>query len=233
MDKYLTYLFPHTALEMEVCEEMNIDFSARLKKLQEAALEHGPFCDAAYNLRPLVAEMRMSQRLLLIDAKKDIYRAIFPLPNNWRDMELYTENCLVDPQDVQFDSYSDGELLALIDKIIHHNRPQTSELFWEKAETAFLRACVFYLCAVCEPSEQNFYNVLKLIRCGWLPENLQCEQTSLDQLFTVLEKTAPEDIGVLNYMIFKSVGNNAEVVLDILTSCEFQLMSYISQSSEN
>jgi len=231
MDKHLTYLFPHTAREMKACEELNIDFSAHLKTLREAALKHGPFCSAAYYLRPLASELRMSQRLLLIDAKKDIYRAIFPLPNNWQDMEIYTENCLADPQGVRFDSYSDGELLALINKIIQHNRPQISELFWEKSETAFLRACVFYLRAVCEPSEQNFYNVLKLIRCGWLPEKLQCEQTSLDQLFADLKKIDPENPGVLWYMVFKSAVSR-DIVLDILPFCELQLMSYISQSSE-
>lgn len=175
-------------------------------------------------------ENHMFRCLRLIDAQKYIYRAIFPLPNNWRDMELFIDNYPADPQDVRFDSYSDNELLALIsEKIVQHSKDVHH--FWKAAGTSLLWACVFYLRTQCAPSEQNFYNVLKLIRCGWLPEHLQCEQTSLFQIFSAIEETDPENMGVLNYKCFRAAGEG-QIALDILTFCECQLMEYISQSFE-
>lgn len=119
-------------------------------------------------------------------------------------------------------------VLSMINALIRNTTPKgshPSDPFWEKAETALLQAICFYLIAECNPEDQNFTSVMKLLRCARAEEGRENEDSVLDVLFNKLEKKDPEHIACLSYKVFKSAGGG-KTAQSILISCQTRLQTF-------
>lgn len=119
-------------------------------------------------------------------------------------------------------------VLTMINALIKNTNPkgsQPSDPFWEKAETALLQACCFYLQSECNPEDRNFANVMKLLRCASAIEGQENVDSTLDILFNDLKAKDPEHIAVRSYAIFKSAGGG-KTAQSILISCQTRLQTF-------
>lgn len=111
----------------------------------------------------------------------------------------------------------DQGVLTMINTLIKNTTPKGSssnDPFWEKAETALLQAICFYLYKECSPSQRNFSNVMKLLRCMEVREDNPNFKAPLDYMFEELEKKDPEHIAVRQYKVFKqAAGKTAKSIL--------------------
>lgn len=119
-------------------------------------------------------------------------------------------------------------ILTMINALIKNTTPKgstPSDPFWEKAETALLQACCFYLQSECNKEDQNFSSVMKLLRCASAIEGQENVDSTLDIMFKDLEAKNPEHIGVLSYKVFKSAGGG-KTAQSILISCQTRLQTF-------
>ena len=119
-------------------------------------------------------------------------------------------------------------VLSMITALIQNTTPKGSskgDPFWEKSEQALLQAICFYLMEECNPEDQNFTNVMKLLRCADASEGNEDQPSVLDILFEQLEEKYPEHIGVRSYKIFKSAGGG-KTAQSILISCQTRLQVF-------
>lgn len=119
-------------------------------------------------------------------------------------------------------------VLVMINSLIKNTNPKdshSSDPFWEKAETALLQACCFYLVSECTKEDQNFANVMKLLRCASAIEGQENVDSALDILFKDLEAKDPEHIACQCYKIFKSAGGG-KTAQSILISCQTRLQTF-------
>ena len=119
-------------------------------------------------------------------------------------------------------------VLIMINTLIKNTNPKdshSSDPFWEKAETALLQACCFYLVSECSKEDQNFSNVMKLLRCASAVEGQENVDSALDILFKDLEAKDPEHIACQSYKIFKSAGGG-KTAQSILISCQTRLQHF-------
>lgn len=119
-------------------------------------------------------------------------------------------------------------ILTMINALIKNTTPKgstPSDPFWEKAETALLQACCFYLQSECNPEDRNFSSVMKLLRCASAIEGQENVDSTLDIMFNDLKAKEPEHIGVLSYAVFKSAGGG-KTAQSILISCQTRLQTF-------
>lgn len=119
-------------------------------------------------------------------------------------------------------------VLIMINSLIKNTTPKgssTNDPFWEKAETALLQACCFYLVHACSKEDQNFANVMKLLQCASAVEGQENVDSALDILFKDLEAKDPENIAVRSYKVFKSAGGG-KTAQSILISCQTRLQHF-------
>ena len=126
-------------------------------------------------------------------------------------------------------------VLTMINALIRNTTPKgssTNDPFWEKAETALLQACCFYLVSECNPEDQNFSNVMKLLRCASAVEGQEDVDSTLDILMNDLKAKNPEHIAVLSYAVFKSAGGG-KTAQSILISCQTRLQTFNLSAIKN
>ena len=126
-------------------------------------------------------------------------------------------------------------VLIMINALIRNTTPKgsnTSDPFWEKAETALLQACAFYLVSECSEEDRNFANVMKLLQCASAVEGQENVDSALDILFKDLEAKDPEHIAVRSYKVFKSAGGG-KTAQSILISCQTRLQHFNLTSIKN
>ena len=119
-------------------------------------------------------------------------------------------------------------VLTMINALIQNTTPKDShkgDPFWEKAETALLQACCFYLQSECNMEDRNFSNVMKLLRCCRADEGHEDEDSTLDIMMNDLKEKNPEHIAVLSYAVFKSAGGG-KTAQSILISCQTRLQTF-------
>lgn len=119
-------------------------------------------------------------------------------------------------------------VLTMINALIKNTTPKgstPSDPFWEKAETSLLQACCFYLVSECNPEDQNFSSVMKLLRCASAVEGQEDVDSTLDILMNDLKARNPEHIAVLSYAVFKSAGGG-KTAQSILISCQTRLQTF-------
>lgn len=117
---------------------------------------------------------------------------------------------------------------SMINALIKNTTPKgssTNDPFWEKAETALLQAICFYLVSECNKEDQNFSNVMKLLRCAKAAEGQEDVDSTLDILFNDLKEKDPEHIAVQSYAVFKSAGGG-KTAQSILISCQTRLQTF-------
>ena len=119
-------------------------------------------------------------------------------------------------------------VLTMINALIKNTTPKGSssnDPFWEKAETALLQAICFYLMAECNPDDQNFNSVMKLLRCVEAGEGAEEQDSVLDVLMNDLREKDPEHIALQSYAVFKSAGGG-KTAQSILISCQTRLQVF-------
>ena len=123
-------------------------------------------------------------------------------------------------------------VLTMINALIANTTAKGSskgDPFWEKAETALLEACCYYLMERARPEERNFSNVLKLLRCASAVEGQENVKSPLDIMFDDLKKRNPESIACRQYAVFKSAGGG-KTAQSILISCQVRLQHFNLQA---
>lgn len=126
-------------------------------------------------------------------------------------------------------------VLIMINALIKNTTPKgssSSDPFWEKAETALLQAIAFYLVSECNEEDQNFSNVMKLLRCAKAAEGQENVDSTLDILFNDLKEREPEHIAVQSYAVFKSAGGG-KTAQSILISCQTRLQTFNLDAIKN
>lgn len=119
-------------------------------------------------------------------------------------------------------------ILTMINALIQNTTAKgssSSDPFWEKAETALLEACCYYLRECVAPEEQNFANVMRLLRCARAAEGQEDVRSPLDIMFDDLKAKDPENIAVQQYAVFKSAGGG-KTAQSILISCQTRLQHF-------
>ena len=94
----------------------------------------------------------------------------------------------------------------MIECLIRNTTPDGAskgDPFWEKSEIVLLQAICYYLYHLCPKEEQNFTNVMRLIRLAKVSEEDENLESTLDKMFANLEKKDPNHIAVKNYHTFK------------------------------
>ena len=111
----------------------------------------------------------------------------------------------------------DKDVLRLVSNLIRNTTPkgaQSSDPFWERAETALLEALILYLVNEAPPEEQNFSMVMEMINAAEVREDDEEYASVLDELFERLAMRDPEHLAVKQYHIFKlAAGKTAKSIL--------------------
>ena len=111
----------------------------------------------------------------------------------------------------------DKDVLRLVNNLIRNTTPkgaQSSDPFWERAETALLEALILYLVNEAPPEEQNFSMVMEMINAAEVREEDEEYVSVLDELFERLAMRDPEHLAVKQYHIFKlAAGKTAKSIL--------------------
>ena len=111
----------------------------------------------------------------------------------------------------------DKDVLRLVSNLIRNTTPkgaQSSDPFWERAETALLEALILYLVNEAPPEEQNFPMVMEMINAAEVKEEDEEYASVLDELFERLAMRDPEHLAVKQYHIFKlAAGKTAKSIL--------------------
>lgn len=119
-------------------------------------------------------------------------------------------------------------VLTMITALINNTTPKgsrSSDPFWEKAETALLEALCFYLQSECSEEDQNFSNVMVLLRCIKAEEGREDEKCVMDIMMDDLSLKNPEHIAVQSYAVFKSAGGG-KTAQSIMISCQTRLQTF-------
>lgn len=111
----------------------------------------------------------------------------------------------------------DKDVLRLVNNLIRNTTPkgaQSSDPFWERAETALLEALILYLVNEAPPEEQSFSMVMEMINAAEVREDDEEYASVLDELFERLAMRDPEHLAVKQYHIFKlAAGKTAKSIL--------------------
>lgn len=119
-------------------------------------------------------------------------------------------------------------VLTMLNALIQNTTPPDAhkgDPFWENAEKALLGAICFYLYYECKEEDQNFSNVMKLLRCLEVREGQEDFDSTLDIMFKMLKEKDPENIAVRQYAVFKSAGGG-KTAQSIMISCQTRLQVF-------
>ena len=109
------------------------------------------------------------------------------------------------------------DALRLVNNLIQATTPKgnnSSDPFWEKAETALLQAIILMLFEEAPPEEQNFSMVLRVLEYAGVKEEKDDYKSALDMMFDAMERNRPESVAVQQYKVFKlAAGKTAKSIL--------------------
>lgn len=120
-----------------------------------------------------------------------------------------------------------GDVYKLLEYLISNLTPPNarhSDPFWDQAARVLLSAICFYLIEECNPEDQTFSNVMKLLRCEEIHEYENYKST-LDIMFEDLAERKPESVAVKQHKLYKSCGTG-KTASSILISAEVYLQHF-------
>ena len=123
--------------------------------------------------------------------------------------------------------HTDIDAFRLINTLIQNTTPQksqTSDPFWDKAETAFLSALILYLFHEAPESERNFGTLMYMVINAEAREEDESYRSPVDLLFDDLERVDEDHIAVKNWKVFKQAG--PKTAKSILISCGARLAPF-------
>ena len=169
-------------------------------------------------------------------------RNIFPLPNDWRDLEIFIEgcspSCVEKIENASFADMSTSEVRALIMRDVFPTEKDKGKggAFWRGMERGLFSMCVYYLIYACPPADRTFSNVLKLIHCALIPtlfpEKLRNDGISLPVLFGDLERENPNNEAVYDYSMYsRSVLVDDDVLhTGLIAGCQRSILDFFEES---
>ena len=167
---------------------------------------------------------------IVCDPKGETYRAVGGLLEKMGyEMTIFN---LIDMK--QSDCYNpfaylhtDVDAFRLINTLIQNTTPQksqTSDPFWDKAETAFLSALILYLFHEAPESERNFGTLMYMVINAEAREEDESYRSPVDLLFDDLERVDEDHIAVKNWKVFKQAG--PKTAKSILVSASTRLAAF-------
>ena len=123
--------------------------------------------------------------------------------------------------------HTDVDAFRLINTLIQNTTPQksqTSDPFWDKAETAFLSALILYLFHEAPESESNFGTLMYMVINAEAREEDESYRSPVDLLFDDLERVDEDHIAVKNWKVFKQAG--PKTAKSILVSASTRLAAF-------
>lgn len=123
--------------------------------------------------------------------------------------------------------HTDVDAFRLINTLIQNTTPQksqTSDPFWDKAETAFLSALILYLFHEAPESERNFGTLMYMVINAEAREEDESYRSPVDLLFDDLERVDEDHIAVKNWKVFKQAG--PKTAKSILVSASTRLAAF-------
>ena len=123
--------------------------------------------------------------------------------------------------------HNDKDIEILVTTLISNTNPpdkQGGDPFWEKSETALLIALIAYLHHYTSKSNQNFSNVMRLMRAAEISEEDSSAKSPLDYIFDEVEKFEPESFALKQYKTFKM--GAGKTLKSILISCAVRLQAF-------
>ena len=123
--------------------------------------------------------------------------------------------------------HTDIDAFRLINTLIQNTTPQksqTSDPFWDKAETAFLSALILYLFHEAPESERNFGTLMYMVINAEAREEDESYRSPVDLLFDDLERVDEDHIAVKNWKVFKQAG--PKTAKSILVSASTRLAAF-------
>lgn len=174
--------------------------------------------------------MQANTSYVVLDPKGEILRDIGYLLE-WHGYNIKVLDLIHTERSHGFNPFvylrDDKDVLRLVNNLIRNTTPkgaQSSDPFWERAETALLEALILYLVNEAPPEEQNFSMVMEMINAAEVREDDEEYASVLDELFERLAMRDPEHLAVKQYHIFKlAAGKTAK---SILISCGARLAPF-------
>ena len=153
--------------------------------------------------------MQANTSYVVLDPKGEILRDIGYLLE-WHGYNIKVLDLIHTERSHGFNPFvylrDDKDVLRLVNNLIRNTTPkgaQSSDPFWERAETALLEALILYLVNEAPPEEQNFSMVMEMINAAEVREDDEEYASVLDELFERLAMRDPEHLAVKQYHIFK------------------------------
>ena len=164
--------------------------------------------------------MQANTSYVVLDPKGEILRDIGYLLE-WHGYNIKVLDLIHTERSHGFNPFvylrDDKDVLRLVNNLIRNTTPkgaQSSDPFWERAETALLEALILYLVNEAPPEEQNFSMVMEMINAAEVREDDEEYASVLDELFERLAMRDPEHLAVKQYHIFKlAAGKTAKSIL--------------------
>lgn len=164
--------------------------------------------------------MQANTSYVVLDPKGEILRDIGYLLE-WHGYNIKVLDLIHTERSHGFNPFvylrDDKDILRLVNNLIRNTTPkgaQSSDPFWERAETALLEALILYLVNEAPPEEQNFSMVMEMINAAEVREDDEEYASVLDELFERLAMRNPEHLAVKQYHIFKlAAGKTAKSIL--------------------
>ena len=117
----------------------------------------------------------------------------------------------------------DQDVIKLVDCLIKNTSSKQKDRcqFIEKSEVLLLQAIIFYLIKHRPKEEQNFSNVMKLLRAATIDEDNPNTKSPLDLIYEQIGIEDPMDIGYKAYQTLKKVAGTT--LKNIVISCTLRL----------
>ncbi len=181
-----------------------------------------------YYIKPNLMQVNCSY--IVCDPKGETYRAVGRLMEN-EGYQVKILNLLDMKQSDYYNPFaylhSDTDVIKLVTNLIQNTTPkkaQTSDPFWDKAETALLMALILYLYHEAPESEQNFSTVMYLLENAVAREEDETYKSPVDLLFEELGAIDPDHIAVKEFAVFKQAGG--KTAKSILVSAAVRLAAF-------
>jgi type IV secretion system protein VirD4 len=101
----------------------------------------------------------------------------------------------------------ENDVQRLVTNLMRSTLPRgsrTSDPFWDTSAAMLLSALIYLLKSEAPPEEQNFGNVMELLRRGAIEDEERPSDTDLDRLFYDLGRKDPENIALKYYKSYHS-----------------------------
>ena len=126
------------------------------------------------------------------------------------------------------DWIAEDDVMTLINTLMLNTKSETIESntgdpFWERCESMFLQAIIYYVIFNYEEKDRNFKTVLELIR---LAEPDKDGNSTLGNMFKVWETHDPDNIGIKQWKHFKVSASSTKMMSTIIITASARLSPF-------